>query len=221
MAKQLGPFKYERTFGCVVFYRMGNKWYARIKSSLSGRRVKTSKKFAGTMAYARRLGKGAVLAGAVYEKLPESWKMFELYQWLTGLAAQLLKEGKCANDIRDTLELQLYDWGYRKEISYPDIQLKKKKIILRTPAQCRKIEETPNPVHKLSKKHKIQGTRLRRTRKKNPILKGNERSRIQSFLLQTKAAINDSRSGSRYPASYISNYKHLISYFFAQPRAPV
>ncbi|MFT3827347.1 MAG: hypothetical protein QM731_25690 [Chitinophagaceae bacterium] len=141
MAKQLGRFKFERTFDNVVFYRLGDKWYVRMKSSLSGRRVKTSKKFVKTMAYARRLGQGAVLAGAVYEKLPESWKMFELYQKLTGVAAQLLNEEKSVDDINNALEQQLYDWGYRKEIIYPDIEFKKKKIKLRTPRQCRKIEE--------------------------------------------------------------------------------
>ncbi|MFT3826673.1 MAG: hypothetical protein QM731_22315 [Chitinophagaceae bacterium] len=141
MAKQLGRFKWERTIHCFTFYRVGNKWYLRQKSSLSRRRVKTSKRFVKTMENARRLGRGATLAAAVYKKLPESWKMFELYQQLTGLASQLLKEGKCVNDIRHALEQQLYDWGYRKDIDYPDIKLKKKKIVLRTPSQCRKIEE--------------------------------------------------------------------------------
>ncbi|MFT3826325.1 MAG: hypothetical protein QM731_20545 [Chitinophagaceae bacterium] len=141
MAKQLGRFKWERTIHCFTFYRVGNKWYLRQKSSLSRRRVKTSKRFVKTMENARRLGRGATLAAAVYKKLPASWKMFELYQQLTGLASQLLKEGKCVNDIRHALEQQLYDWGYRKDIDYPDIQLKKKKIVLRTPSQCRKMEK--------------------------------------------------------------------------------
>ncbi|MFT3824616.1 MAG: hypothetical protein QM731_11875 [Chitinophagaceae bacterium] len=144
MAKQ-GYFKFERTFGCVTFYRVGDKWYFRQKSSLSSHRVKTSKRFTNTMANAHRLGKGARLASVVYRKLPESWKMFELYQKLTGIAAQLLREGKCDDDIVQALELQLYDWGYRKEISYPVIRhVKKKKIRLRTPRQCKKMEESEN-----------------------------------------------------------------------------
>ncbi|MFT3824897.1 MAG: hypothetical protein QM731_13325 [Chitinophagaceae bacterium] len=163
MAKQLGRFKFERTFGDVVFYRLGDKWYVRMKSSLSGRRVKTGKKFVETMAYARRLGLGAALAGAVYEKLPESWKMFELYQKLTGVAARLLKEEKNVDDINNALEQQLYDWGYRKGINYPDIELKKKKIKLRTPRQCKKIEkeeelkqpESKNSIPVLPKKVKL------------------------------------------------------------------
>ncbi|MFT3823556.1 MAG: hypothetical protein QM731_06525 [Chitinophagaceae bacterium] len=161
MAKQ-GYFKFERTFGCVTFYRVGDKWYFRQKSSLSSHRVKTSKRFANTMANARSLGRGARLASVVYRKLPESWKMFELYQKLTGIAAQLLREGKCDDDIVQALELQLYDWGYRKEISYPVIRhIKKKKIKLRTSRQCKKMEESENRslMPEVGKRHKVQGTR--------------------------------------------------------------
>ncbi|MFT3823813.1 MAG: hypothetical protein QM731_07825 [Chitinophagaceae bacterium] len=160
MAKQ-GYFKFERTFGCVTFYRVGDKWYFRQKSSLSSQRVKTSKRFTNTMANAHRLGRGARLASVVYRKLPESWKMFELYQRLTGIAAQLLKEGKCDDDIVQALELQLYDWGYRKEINYPVIRhIKKKKIRLRTPAQCKKIEESENRslMPEVGERHKAQGS---------------------------------------------------------------
>ncbi|MFT3823406.1 MAG: hypothetical protein QM731_05775 [Chitinophagaceae bacterium] len=167
MAKQ-GYFKFERTFGCVTFYRVGDKWYFRQKSSLSSQRVKTSKRFANTMANARSLGRGARLASVVYRKLPESWKMFELYQKLTGIAAQLLREGKCDDDIVQALELQLYDWGYRKEVNYPVIQhVKKKKIRLRTPRQCKKMEENENRslMPEVGERHRVQGTRKIRNKK--------------------------------------------------------
>ncbi|MFT3826359.1 MAG: hypothetical protein QM731_20720 [Chitinophagaceae bacterium] len=167
MAKQ-GYFKFERTFGCVTFYRVGDKWYFRQKSSLSSQRVKTSKRFTNTMANARRLGRGARLASIVYRKLPESWKMFELYQKLTGIATQLLREGKCDDDIVQALELQLYHWGYRKEISYPVIRhIKKKKIRLRTPRQCKKMEEGENRSlrSEVGKRHKVQNTRKIRSKK--------------------------------------------------------
>ncbi|MFT3824013.1 MAG: hypothetical protein QM731_08835 [Chitinophagaceae bacterium] len=131
MAKQLGPFKYEKTLGCITFYRRGDKWYARQKSSLSRRRVKTSKQFMNTMQSARRLGKAACLAGAVYDKLPEAWKMFELYQQLTGIATCSLKEGRSASDIRDLLVQQLHEWGYRKELQYPVIKPSNVKLRVR------------------------------------------------------------------------------------------
>ncbi|MFT3826801.1 MAG: hypothetical protein QM731_22955 [Chitinophagaceae bacterium] len=120
------------------------------------------------MANAHRLGKGARLASIVYRKLPESWKMFELYQKLTGIAAQLLKEGKCDDDIVQALELQLYDWGYQKAISYPVIRhVKKKKIKLRTPGQCKKMEEGENRslMSEVGERHKVQGTRKIRSKK--------------------------------------------------------
>ncbi|MFT3822574.1 MAG: hypothetical protein QM731_01590 [Chitinophagaceae bacterium] len=122
MAKQLGRFKFERTFGCVTFYRVGDRWFIRQKSSLSGRRVKTAACFANTRTSASRLSSGSRLAASVYRSLPPAWKLFELYQKLTGIAARLLKDGKLDNEIKEVLEQQLYDWGYRKEIEYPVIE---------------------------------------------------------------------------------------------------
>ncbi|MFT3823434.1 MAG: hypothetical protein QM731_05915 [Chitinophagaceae bacterium] len=168
MAKQLGRFKYEKTLGCITFYRRGDKWYARQKSSLSRRRVKTSKEFANTMKSAHRLGRAAKHAAAVYSKLPESWKLFELYRKLTGIAVRLLKEGRGCNDIRHALEQQLYNWGYRKEISCPvveaskgDLKFKVQGLRPSTPKCKKQFIAVPVLQEKLSSQRRIRRKRGR------------------------------------------------------------
>jgi len=121
MAHQ-GFNKYERTFGLLVFYRVKDRYYVRKKSQLSGKRVKTAEEFVNSMASANRLKTASRIASTLYKQLPDGWKLFELYQKLTGIGARLLKEGKTITEIRPMLEQQLYDWGYRKEIEYPVIK---------------------------------------------------------------------------------------------------
>jgi len=139
MAKQ-GFFKFERTFGCFIFYRVGDRYYIRQKSRLSGRRVKTSKAFANSRASARRLAIGSCVAASVYRELPEAWKMYDLYRKLTGIATRLQKEGKTVTEIRPLLEKQLFDWGYKKEIDYPTMQPTTIKIVIRSAKECKTVE---------------------------------------------------------------------------------
>ncbi|MFT3826124.1 MAG: hypothetical protein QM731_19535 [Chitinophagaceae bacterium] len=136
MARQ-GVHKWERSMCGLTFYRLYDKWYIRRNSSLTGRRVKTSKKFANSRVAASYFGKGSGLAANVYRVLPESWKMFELYQRLTAMAAAMLREEKTDAVITAALEQQLYDWGYRKEITYPTIQ--------RSTARFQRNRKVPEP----------------------------------------------------------------------------
>ena len=152
MAKQ-GFHKYERNFGNVIFYRRCGKWFFRKNSSLSSKTVKTAKAFANSRASAHRLGIGSRVAASVYRELPEAWKMFELYQKLTGLAARLQKEGKTITEIRPLLEKQLYDLGYRKEIDYPAIKPSTVKIVIRSAKEC-KTEEVTHKTTQLIKQIK-------------------------------------------------------------------
>ena len=158
MAKQ-GFFKFECTFGCFIFYRVGDRYYIRQKSRLSRRRVKTSKAFANSRASAERLAIGSCVGASVYRQLPEAWKMYDLYHKLTGLAIRLQKEGKTVTEIRPLLEQQLYDWGYRKEIDYPIIKPSPKLILIRSAKEC-KVAEAPQQIkpktHPSTKQEKIE-----------------------------------------------------------------
>jgi hypothetical protein len=64
-----------------------------MKSSLSGKRVKTDPAFRKTMQYARLLGKASKIASQVYKTYPKATRQFAEYRVLTGKAMRLLKEG--------------------------------------------------------------------------------------------------------------------------------
>ncbi|MFT3825307.1 MAG: hypothetical protein QM731_15425 [Chitinophagaceae bacterium] len=121
-----GVHKFERSMCGLTFYRLHNKWYIRRRSSLTGRRVKTSKRFEKSRQSAAKMGEASRLAATVYRELPPAWKLYDLYKKLTALAIRLLHEAADDATVLAALRQQLYEWGYRKEIKYPVIQQHKK-----------------------------------------------------------------------------------------------
>ncbi|GAA0563607.1 hypothetical protein [Chitinophaga japonensis] len=96
MARQRGPHYITGTYNGICFYRMEGQYYARRKSSLSGKRVKRDPSFTLTMAYANIMAQASQLAAGVYRQLPPARRKHALYRALTGQAMQLLKAGKDA-----------------------------------------------------------------------------------------------------------------------------
>ncbi|NII29046.1 hypothetical protein HB364_28465 [Pseudoflavitalea sp. X16] len=93
MAKQIaGLCSFEGTFDDITFYKMDGQYYARAKSSLSSKRVKTSPEFKWTMVYARLLARASKIGSQVYKALPPGWRQFWMYRSFTGEAFTLLKE---------------------------------------------------------------------------------------------------------------------------------
>ena len=90
MAKQIGPVKVVGTIGNICFYKMGDEYYARLKSSLSGKRVKKDPRFKRTMEFASFLSIAAKIASEIYSTLP---KQRGLYRKMVGMAMQMLKLG--------------------------------------------------------------------------------------------------------------------------------
>lgn len=101
MAKQIGPVKIVGTIGNICFYEMDGKHYARLKSSLKGKRVKKDPAFRLTMMYAGWLAKASKIASVVYASLPE--KEHQQYRTMTGIAMKMLKAGTEPEDIVDHL----------------------------------------------------------------------------------------------------------------------
>jgi hypothetical protein len=93
MGKQCGPYFITGTYCNICFYRMEGKYYVRMKSSLTGKRVKKDPAFACTMQYAQLLGRASKIASRLYRALPKETREFSQYRALTGKAMQLLKEG--------------------------------------------------------------------------------------------------------------------------------
>ncbi|MFT3827258.1 MAG: hypothetical protein QM731_25245 [Chitinophagaceae bacterium] len=151
-----GVHKFERSMCGLTFYRLHNKWYIRRRSSLTGRRVKTSKRFEKSRQSAAKLGIASKLAATMYRVLPPAWKLYDLYKKLTAVAIQLLHEGVDEKTVLIALEQQLYDWGYRKEINYPVIQNRKKSIVLRTPEECKKLEKAKKLKRVRNRKYEVR-----------------------------------------------------------------
>jgi len=66
MAKQTGAIKIKGTVSGICFYSMGGVFYARIKSSLTGERVRTDPAFTKTMQWAGRMGTASKIASLIY-----------------------------------------------------------------------------------------------------------------------------------------------------------
>lgn len=92
MAIQIGVIKIRGTISGICFYKTYEGFYARKKSSLSSSRVKASPAFRNTMVYASRLAKASVIGSEVYRSLPKEKRNRKLYQRITGMIMQLLKE---------------------------------------------------------------------------------------------------------------------------------
>jgi hypothetical protein len=99
MAKQTGPTLIEGCFGNVVFYKLGEYYYARMKSSLSGKRVKKDPAFKKTMEYAGLLANASTIASEIYRLTPLKKKERGTYRRLVGRIMNLLREEKTKDEI--------------------------------------------------------------------------------------------------------------------------
>lgn len=93
MARQTGPIKMTGTVEGITFYRIGDAYYARARSSLTAKKVRTHPRFALTRKYAEWLGMASRMASEVYRSLPEEERKYELFCALKKLAHQRVKEG--------------------------------------------------------------------------------------------------------------------------------
>lgn len=93
MAKQSGMILITGTIQNITFYEMDGQYYARLKSSLRGDRVKRDPAFARTMVYAERLALASRTAAQLYRSLPVEQRKVALYRKMTSTAMQLLKAG--------------------------------------------------------------------------------------------------------------------------------
>lgn len=103
MAKQAGEIKIIGTLDDLTFYKMGEGFYVRLKSSLKSKAYWTSKVFAGSRRSGTRFGKGNQLASFVYNSLPLQRQYYPLFCGLKTLAISLLKQGKGDVEVIRTL----------------------------------------------------------------------------------------------------------------------
>ncbi|HEY0731287.1 MAG TPA: hypothetical protein VGD33_02615 [Chitinophagaceae bacterium] len=91
MAKQAGVIKILGTIDDITFYKMGGIYYARMKSSLTGKRFWQDKAFEGSRRSAIALGKASKLASRLYRTMPKEDKSRALFCKLTGEIKLLIK----------------------------------------------------------------------------------------------------------------------------------
>ena len=103
MAKQVGDIKIVGTIDGITFYKMEGQYYARKKTSLTGKRVKKDPKFKRTMQSAYRLARGSQLASKVYRSLLRAEQVYALYKELKSIAVMALKEGKREEEVMTVL----------------------------------------------------------------------------------------------------------------------
>lgn len=99
MAKQCGPLPFTGTIGNICFYKLGNQYYARMKSSLSSKRVKKDPAFRRTMQHAGILAQASRLASTVYSRIPKDEREHSRYRKMTGAAILMLREEKTPDQI--------------------------------------------------------------------------------------------------------------------------
>ena len=99
MAKQVGIVKITGTIDDITFYEMGGEYYARMKSSLTGKRFWKDKAFEGSRKSAKALGVASKLASLLYRTLPKEEKGRPVFQKLTGKIKFMVLEGRDAEAI--------------------------------------------------------------------------------------------------------------------------
>ena len=77
--------------GVTVYQLPDEKWYVRMKSSITGKRIKKDPVFEGFRKSSVRMKDASPIASAVYQQLPV--KYYPLYREMTGKALLWLKEG--------------------------------------------------------------------------------------------------------------------------------
>ena len=76
MAKASNILRLQGTIQEITFYQRNGKWFARAKSSLSGKKVKKSPRFKRSMENMREFGATSVITKQVWACFPKNWKQF-------------------------------------------------------------------------------------------------------------------------------------------------
>ena len=111
MARQIGEIKITGTIDDITFYKMDGEYYARMKSSLTGKKFWKHKAFEGSRRSCSRFAAGNKLASRVYRMIEEEKRVYKLYCFLKKRAIALLKEGKSLEEAEGILKDYLIEFG--------------------------------------------------------------------------------------------------------------
>lgn len=91
------------TYDDITFYKMEGNYYARMKSSLTGKKFRTHKAFEGSRRSCNRFGRGNKLASMVYKEIPEENRKYDVFCSMKSAAIAMIKAGKEESDVIDGL----------------------------------------------------------------------------------------------------------------------
>ena len=124
VAIQTGPVFLQGTYGNICAYYCSGQWRFRQKSTLTGKRVKTSPRFRNTMLFAGLMARSSKIAAVIYKALPPHWKQSWMYRAFVGEAMNLLKEGKTNEETPQVLWQRYaaeFTPGYKEEQEFTQV----------------------------------------------------------------------------------------------------
>lgn len=107
-------------YGVTVYQLPDERYYVRIKSSITGERIKKDPVFKGFRKSASRLKEASPIASFVYNQL--AVKHYPLYREMTGKAILWLKEGVSAEVIKERLSREYLKTTAVKKRPVPLVQ---------------------------------------------------------------------------------------------------
>src|SRR5438067_5562043 len=103
MPRQVGIIKLKGTYGDVTFYRFKGVYYARMKSSLDGKRVLKDRSFANTRRHASQLAMASKMASEMYRGFVGRDRKVEYFREMTGIAKKALNKSKSEKEVKEML----------------------------------------------------------------------------------------------------------------------
>lgn len=155
MSIQTGPIFLQGTYGNICAYYCSGQWRFRQKSTLTGKRVKTSPHFRNTMLFAGLMARSSAIASAIYKALPSHWKQFWMYRAFVGEAMNLLKAGTTTEETTRILWQRYaaeFTPGYSEAKEFEHAV-----IIARRPFYIYKTYHRP-PARRAVKRHQISAS---------------------------------------------------------------
>ena len=108
MALQVGPRYIIGTLDDITYYKMFGIYYARMKSSLTRKKVLTSPRFARTRMHANQLAEASKIASQLYRSIPKEEKNRKFFRAIVGKAKVLLAQGKEKEIVIEILRNELF-----------------------------------------------------------------------------------------------------------------
>jgi hypothetical protein len=103
MAKQAGPFFFTGTIGDVIFYKLGDQYYMRMKGDYNKKRMQKPGAYPLMQLRQQEFGQASKLASGVRRQLPLAKRKEVTIGSLTKEARKLLRQGKTHEEIKAIL----------------------------------------------------------------------------------------------------------------------